>query len=253
MSNISACLLTFNSMRTLERCLLPILEISDDIVVVDSGSTDGTLEYLSNHGLTPIYRKYDTHARQMNHAIGLCRCDWVICIDSDEFLDELTVFNINNLKSKLIDASVAYRISRYWQILGKQVHAIYPVSSPDYPVRLFNKHSVLFNDQPVDDKPEGFMTTEVIDGQVVHDTFYSLHEVFAKLNSYTTRLISYKTVSPSLLKALISPLFAFLKWYFIKQAYRDGVYGLVSAIYAALYTFMKYFKAWCRNKNIPLA
>lgn len=252
MNNISVCLLAFNSMRTIERCLLPILQVADEIIVVDSGSTDGTVQYLASKGVTARYRSYDTHARQMNYAIGLSSYDWVLCVDSDEFLDSKTIENITKLKLSLANESTAYRISRSWFILGHPVHAIYPVSSPDYPVRLFNKKNVVFNDQPVDDKPEGFVRTEVIDGCVVHDTFYSLTEIFAKLNSYTTRLVLYKKVEPSLIRVFLSPWFAFFKWYFLKKGYKDGVYGVVASMYALLYSFMKYFKSWCKSKNIPL-
>jgi glycosyltransferase involved in cell wall biosynthesis len=252
MSNISVCLLTFNSMRTIERCLLPIFEVADEVIVIDSGSTDGTLQYLTDKGITADYRSYDTHASQMNYAIGLSNYDWVLCLDSDEFLDSKTIENIRHLKVSLIDESIAYRISRYWLILGHPIHSIYPVSSPDYPVRLFHKKVVAFNGQPVDDKPEGFMRTEVIEGCVIHDTFYSLNEIFGKLNSYTTRLILYKNIKPSLIRAFLSPIFAFFKWYFLKKGYKDGAYGIVSAMYAILYTFMKFFKSWCKSKNIPL-
>ncbi|WP_153114682.1 glycosyltransferase family 2 protein [Rhodocyclus tenuis] len=252
MPKISVCILTFNSLRTLERCLQPAREVADELIVVDSGSTDGTLEYLSTQGLAPVYRPYDTHSRQMNFAIELASNDWVLCLDSDEFLDPATVERINELKKRLDDVGQAYRITRHWYVLGREVRAIYPVSSPDNPVRLFNRISARFNDQPVDDKPTGFTTTETIPGHVVHDTFFSLNEVFDKVNGYTSRLVRHKTISPSLLRAAISPIFAFLKWYFRKGGYKDGALGIITATYAALYTFLKYLKAWAIQNGLPI-
>ena len=70
---------------------------------------------------------------------------------------------------------------------GRKCRTIYPVSSPDYPVRLFNRTQSRFNNRPVDDQVEGFLRSERIHGYVRHDTFYSLHELFNKLNGYTTR------------------------------------------------------------------
>lgn len=252
MSQISVCILTFNSLRTIDKCLTPASEVADEIIVLDSGSTDGTIEYLVAKGITPRQIPYVTHAQQMNTAISLAAHDWVLCLDSDEFLDSETISNISSLKSTLRDPALAYRISRYWKVLGQDVHAIYPVSSPDFPVRLFNRTVVRFNDQPVDDKPTGFSHTQIIMGRVTHDTFFSLDELFAKANSYTSRLVRHKTIRPSLMHALFSPLAAFLKWYFRKGAYRDGKIGGVTAAYAALYTFLKYFKAWAIHHQLPL-
>lgn len=252
MSKLSVCILTFNSGRTLERCLRPVLSIADEIVVVDSGSTDESNAISKSHGISPHFQVYETHAKQMNFAISLAAHDWVLCLDSDEFLDEVSIANIRSLKPDLIDDGVAYRITRYWHVLGEKVRAIYPVSSPDYPVRLFNRKKVRFNDQPVDDKPMGFSSVALIHGAVVHDTFFSLDEVFSKANSYTTRLVKNKSIDASIASVFLSPLFAFAKWYFRKGAWRDGAIGLVTAGYAAVYSFLKYLKAWAKKRDIPL-
>lgn len=252
MPQLTVCILTHNSIRTIERCLLPALQVADEMIVVDSGSTDGTLEFLYSHGVQPVHRPYQTHAIQMNFAISLASNDWVLCLDSDEFLDVRTVDEVNGLKPSLQDASQAYRISRHWHVLGEEVRAVYPCSSPDYPVRLFNRRCVRFNDQPVDDKPEGFSTTAILPGYVTHDTFFSVQELFGKLNGYTGRLVEYQNVSPSLLRACLSAIGAFFKWYVRKGGWQDGARGVVTAVYAMLYSFLKYFKAWCKAHNIPL-
>ncbi len=246
-SMLSVCVLTLNSQRTLERCLLPLIRVADELIVVDSGSTDGTLNHLKTNGLSPVHHAYDTHAKQMNFAISLACHDWVLCMDSDEFLDEATINHILNLKGHLDDPKTAYRIERHWHVLGREVRSIYPISSPDYPVRLFNRKFVRFNDQPVDDKATGFEKTMKIHGQVTHDTFFNIHEVFHKLNIYTTRINQYKSVRPSLVCAVFNPFPALFKWYIRKGGFRDGRIGIVTAAYAALYTFLKYFKSWYLN------
>lgn len=247
MKALTVCLLTFNSERLLEDCLRPLLSIADEIVAVDSGSTDQTLAILRAHGIEPAYRKYTTHAEQMNHAASLARHDWVLCMDSDEVLDEETVNNIRLLKRDgLDDRNVAHRISRHWRVLHRPVHAIYPVSSPDYPVRLFHRGQCRFNDSPVDDKVIGFSATRVITGHVAHDTFHSLREVFHKVDAYTSRLCQYRDIQPSLARALLNPWFSLIKWYVFKGSWKDGGVGIVAGGYAFIYTFLKYFKAWCR-------
>lgn len=242
---LSVCLLTFNSERLLDPCLQSLRQLADELVVVDSGSTDATLDILARHGVVPVYRAYKSHGDQMNYAVSLARNDWVLCMDSDEVLDAESIRSIQALKRDgLSEETKAYRISRHWVVLGRPVHAIYPVSSPDFPVRLFHRGQARFNDAPVDDKVAGFGSTEVIPGHVRHDTFYSVHEVFQKVNTYTTRATKHRAFAPSLVRALLSPWAALVKWYVIKGGWKDGRVGLVGGAYAFFYTFLKYFKAW---------
>lgn len=251
MKKLSVCVLTFNSERLLEACIEPLTRIADELIVVDSGSSDGTLAILEKFGLAPLYRPYSTHGSQMNFAIDHASHDWVLCMDSDEVIDEATVAAILKLKQELDDPTLAYRITRHWFVLGQEVHAIYPVSSPDYPVRLFNRSIARFNDAPVDDRPAGFADTRIIAGFVRHDTFYTIHEIFKKLNDYTTRLVKFKKVSPSLARAFASSIASFWKWYVVKQAWKDGRVGLVTATYASWYAYLKYMKAWFQARHKP--
>jgi glycosyltransferase involved in cell wall biosynthesis len=242
---LTVCVLTFNSQRLLREVLEPLTQVADEFVVLDSGSSDRTLEICAGFGIAPIQRPYKTHAEQVNQAVSLAAHDWVLCIDSDEVLDAGTVEAIRRLKAgPEPDPGTAYRISRHWHVLGREVRAIYPVSSPDFVVRLFNRTRVRFNDAPVDDKPFGFARTEILPGRVRHDTFHTLDEVFHKLNVYTSRVVRYSHVAPSLPRAFLSGFFAFLKWYVRKGGWRDGRVGVVAAVYASLYSFLKYFKAW---------
>ena len=246
---LTVCLPTFNSARLLREVLPPLREIADEFVVLDSGSKDDTLEILRGFGIGAKHRPYSTHGEQMNAAVSQAAHDWVLCIDSDEVADERLVAAVRALKAgPEPDPGHAYRLRREWYVLGRKVRAIYPVSSPDFPVRLFNRTRVRFNDAPVDDKAIGFERTEILAGGLRHDTFYNLDEIFNKLNSYTSRRVRGVPVESSLARAVVSGVFAFLKWYFYKGSWRDGRVGVVAGVYAALYSFLKYFKAWYLNK-----
>jgi glycosyltransferase involved in cell wall biosynthesis len=246
---LSVCVPTFNSERLLPEALAPLAQVADELLVFDSGSTDRTLQICASFGVAPTHHPYDTHARQMNRAVAAARHDWVLCIDSDEVLDADAVAAVKALKAgPEPDPGTAFRLRRHWYVLGKEVRAIYPVSSPDFPVRLFNRARVQFDSAPVDDKPFGFERTEILGGRMRHDTFYTLDEVFGKLNSYTSRVVRYSAIRPSLVRAVLSGFFAFLKWYFRKGGWRDGAVGLVAGVYASLYSFLKYFKAWYLHK-----
>lgn len=245
MFKLSVCLLTCNSARLLREVLPPLLRVADEFIVVDSGSTDETLLICQQFGLTTHHHPYAAHGAQMNYATSLATHDWVLCMDSDEILDQEVVAAIQALKAgDEPDPSSAWRLSRYWFVLGEQVRTIYPVSSPDYPVRLFNRRQAGFNLRPVDDQVVGHLTSARLPGAVRHDTFYSLHEVFNKLNSYTTRLVKTQKVRPSISRGIISAIGAFFKWYLFSGAWRNGKVGAVTGLYATLYSFMKYFKAW---------
>lgn len=248
MLKISVCLLTYNSSRLLHEVLPPLQGIADEIIVVDSGSTDTTLSICHDFGLFVHSHPYAMHGTQMNYATRLAKYDWVLCMDSDEILDEDVILAILALKQgETPDIYSAWRLPRYWYVLGQETRTIYPISSPDYPVRLFNRTVARFNDRPVDNQVTGYRNADRLPGRVRHDTFYSLHEIFNKLNSYTTRLTSNKSISPSLARGFISATGAFFKWYLFSGAWRQGKIGIVTGVYATLYSFLKYFKAWYRH------
>lgn len=245
MIKLSVCLLTCNSSRLLQEVLSPLLKVADEIIVIDSGSTDTTLQICQQFDLAVHQHPYATHGKQMNYATSIASHDWVLCIDSDEILDEEVVAAI--LALKVVDdlnPANAWRLPRYWYVLGEEVRTIYPVSSPDFPVRLFNRTTARFNDRPVDDQVVGFKYTNRLPGFVRHDTFYSLHEVFSKLNNYTTRLVKHNGIKPSIVRGIISAIGAFFKWYLFSGAWRQGKTGVVTGLYAVLYSFLKYFKSW---------
>ncbi|QHA87932.1 glycosyltransferase family 2 protein [Serratia rhizosphaerae] len=252
MEKISVCILTFNSSRLLREVLSPLIGIADELIVVDSGSTDKTLPICQSLGIKPIYHRFETHGRQMNFAISQSHNDWVLCLDSDEIIDSDTMDFIAKFKAQESPTPQnAYRIKRNWFVLGHSVRTIYPVSSPDYPVRLFNRTLVSFNDAPVDDAAEGYTRTSIMPGSVNHDTFYSLHEIFNKLNGYTTRVVKYKYIKPSIFRGAVSAIGAFFKWYVLSGAWKDGKIGIVTGFYAVAYSFLKYFKSWyAKDENV---
>ena len=185
MLKLSVCLLTCNSSRLLREVLPPLLRVADEFIVVDSGSTDATLQICQQFGLSVHHHPYTAHGTQMNYATSLARHDWVLCGTAMRSFDDEVVAAILALKAgDEPDPACAWRLPRYWFVLGEEVRTIYPVSSPDFPVRLFNRSVARFNDRPVDDQVVGFTHSARLPGFVRHDTFYSLHEVFSKLNSY---------------------------------------------------------------------
>jgi len=245
---ISVCIPTYNSERTIRETLKSVAPVADEIIVVDSFSTDGTLEIVREFTDKIYQNPYTYHGVQMNYAIERCQNDWVFCIDSDERMDEPMQDFIEGLKEGGgLDGAEAFRLRREWYFLGKPVHALYPISSPDRIVRLFDRRVSRFNDRPVHDKPVGHTRVQWLEGRLIHDTMPTLHELFDKMNKYTTRHargFSHEAQRVTLLNVLFNPPFAFLKWYFLKKNFLDGFRGLVLGASAGMYTFLKYSKLY---------
>jgi len=253
MTPISFCCVTYNAERTLDATLSSLVGLADEIIVVDSFSTDSTLDIARRYTSKITQEPYLYHGVQMNKAIALASHDWVFCVDADESVNAELAQILRAWKEKGPVHHDAYRVHREWLFLGRSLHAFYPVSSPDRVVRLFNRQSVQFNDRPVDDKPIGFKSCSILPlpGLLVHDTTGSIHDLFGKVNHYTSRAArgtdQSEVTSASLGKVITRPWVAAFKWYLVKQGYKDGFPGVVLGMYAFLYTFLKYAKLYERK------
>jgi glycosyltransferase involved in cell wall biosynthesis len=255
MTPLTFCCVTFNAERTLEATLSSLAGLADEIIIVDSFSTDATLEIARRYTSKVVQEPYLYHGVQMNKAIDMAENDWVFCVDADEAVDEELAQSIREWKAKGPGKYDAFRVHREWLFLGRSLHAFYPVSSPDRIVRLFNRQTVRFNERPVDDKPVGQKRTcpKLLNGRLRHDTTGSIHDLFAKCNHYTSRAArgaeEAVVASSSLSKVVTRPWVSAIKWYLIKQGYKDGFPGLLLGVYAFLYTFLKYAKLYERKLN----
>lgn len=245
--NVSICVLTYNSEFTLKKLLDQITKIECEIIIVDSGSTDKTLNIMNEAAQTNNikihHHPYYSHAQQMNYAVSLATYDWVLCIDSDEIPTDhfITKFKQTLCQFDFFKINLAGRIKRNWFVLGRQVHAMYPCSSPDFVVRFFNRQQCRFNDAIVDDKVIGFDFSFIFDGDIEHHTFETSDKMEEKLKIYVKRLNQSSLAKPeSTLRGALSAAAAFIKWYIVKKAFMDGIVGIKTSIYAAKYSYMKY-------------
>ena len=243
MHPVSAFLLTLNSEKYLERIVLQLQQACDEIVIVDSGSTDSTKSVSEKFNCRFLYRTFDNFKNQRTYATEQCSHPLVLMVDSDELPDDELVDSLKALKNSE-DLSDAYRVKRYWYVLGKKIHAAYPIVSPDYPVRLFDKRISSFENSPVvHEEPFGYKTISVISGALHHHTFESKKEMNDKLRRYaalSAHTLLEKKKNLSVLQQWLSSVAAFIKWYIVMGGWKDGKTGLVLAKYAFDYTFLKY-------------
>ena len=253
---ISAYILTCNSERYIEEILTRLSAFADEIVVLDSGSTDTTLQKVVQFPLVSVYhRSFDNFKDQRNYAASLCRYDSVFYVDSDEIPDEVFVKAISKLKNEMTKLdSCAYEINRIWYVMGRSVHSIYPIESPDKVTRLFDRRYVSFdsNSNIVHENLGGYRELRLLDGSLIHRTFHSIQELRQKEEQYTTLaaqdLIRRKGKVPRI-KVVLNPMAAFVKWYFFKRGFLDGRVGLITGSYAFRYTKLKYRKAFRMNQE----
>lgn len=244
---VSLYILTQNSAAHLPEILKRSRLFADEILIVDSGSTDNTLAIAENAGCKILYRTFDNFREQRAFAISQCSYDWILSFDSDEIPTVELGHEINQLKQHDF-AFDAYTIQRKWFVLGRPVHVMYPVVSPDYPIRLFNRKKVGYDERStaVHETPHGYKTLGRIQSVLEHHTFETITELKQKLAFYTTiaaqDLIERKK-TVSVFKLLLSPIAAWVKWYLIKGGWKDGSVGVTLGKYVFEYTLLKYRKA----------
>lgn len=248
---LSCYLLTFNSEKYLSQILAALQPIANDLVLVDSGSTDKTQEIAAQYNARFISRKFDNFKNQRNFAQDQCLHNWVFNLDSDEVPTAACINAIADLKAQNFNAEnngpEAYRIERHWYLLGRKVHCFYPIDSPDFPVRLFRKDVVSFKQSSnfVHETPSGFTSTEKIPGAVNHFSCDSIHELYGKLNQYTSlaaRDLQNRGKKATWSKLWLSPIGSWFKWYVKKGGFKDGYVGYVLGRYAYEYSYQKYLK-----------
>jgi glycosyltransferase involved in cell wall biosynthesis len=248
-AQFSCYILTHNRARHLEPVLASLSGIPDELVVVDSGSSDGTQEIAARFGARVIYRALDNFTAQRNFALSQCSHDWVFTIDSDEVLSPELADRLRRLKNKIAaeDSVDAYSVRREWYVLGQRVHAFYPSDCPDYPVRLFRKSRAAYLEgRHVHETLRGFKKGDRILEPLLHYSCMSVDELYGKMNLYTTlaaRDLLAQRGRPSLLELIFRPAAISLKWYLWHGGWRDGLLGAILARYVYDTVYQKYLKA----------
>lgn len=247
MTPLSVYILTYNSERHLDKVLAAVKRVADDLLVVDSGSNDATLDIATRHGARIAHRTFDNFRAQRLFANSLCLHQTVMFFDSDEIASDALIDEVMALKVSgfLHDA---YTVRRDWLVRGTVVHALMPVGCPDYPIRLCHRDKTDFTEHSVHENPIGHESVGRIESPVVHHTFETRSELMRKLDLYTDLaandlLAKRKRIGLLRLKQWISPVGAFGKWYVLRGNWRDGRVGLILGLYALRYTHRKYRKA----------
>jgi glycosyltransferase involved in cell wall biosynthesis len=219
------------------------LRCCDEIVVVDSGSSDRTAEIAEKLGARVTESEWGGYARQKNYAAQCADNDWILSIDADEALSEALEGEIWQIK-KNGPAFDAYTMPRLAQYLGRWV--LHSGWYPDRKIRLYHRGKARWVGEYVHESVVVEGRTGHLESDLLHFTCDSLSEHLRTMDRYTTlaaeQLVSQRT-RIGYNKLLLDPLWTFWNTYVFRQGFLDGPEGLAIAWMAALYNFLKYAKA----------
>jgi len=239
---ISATIITFNEQKNIARAI-ESLRCCDEVVVVDSGSTDRTAEIARRLGARVLEHPWEGFAKQKNIAAGAAAHDWILSIDADESLSEALEAEIWQLKKRGPEFD-AYTVPRLAQYLGRWI--LHSGWYPDRKVRLYDRRKARWVGSYVHESVQVDGRIGHLEANLLHYTCDSLSQHLETMNRYTTlaaeQLVAEK-VRIGWRHLLVDPPWTFFRTYVLKLGFLDGVEGLAIAYMAAVYNFVKYAKA----------
>lgn len=244
MLEISAVIITLNEEQHLARAL-ESLSVADEVLVVDSGSTDRTQEIASRYGARVLPHEWEGYARQKNYAASQAKHPWVLSIDADEVLTPALAAEIEQIKREGPGDSAGFLMPRMARYQGRWIR--HSGWYPDFKVRLYDRRRGRWVGDYVHEHVELDGPTRKLRGDLQHFTCDSFHEHLHTLDRYTTLAAQEslnRGVSWILPRMIAAPPWKFVETYLFRQGFRDGYPGLVIASMAGFYVFMKYAKLW---------
>ena len=239
---ISATIIAFNEERNVPR-VIESLRCCDEILVLDSGSNDRTVEIATKLGARVEEASWHGYAAQKNIATELATHDWILSLDADESLSEALEAEIWQIK-KNGPKFDGYTMPRLAQYLGRWI--LHSGWYPDRKVRLFDRRKAKWVGDFVHESVKVNGTVGHLKSNLLHFTCNSLSEHLRMMDSYTT-LAAQELVSRgnavNFSNLLLDPPWTFFRTYILQRGFLDGVEGLTIAYMAALYNFVKYSKA----------
>jgi len=242
---LSVAIITYNEERCIRRCLESVA-FADEIVVVDSFSTDATPDICRRFGARVIQREWPGHVAQKNYAKEQTRYRWVLSVDADEVVsDELRREIEELLCSGRLAGYAGFYVPRRLFYLGRWIR--HGGWYPDYKVRLFDKEQAVWAGQDPHDSIVCRGRTGRLCGDILHYSFENLAGHVDTLQKFTT--ISAEQLAAcgrraGLAELILRPVGCFVKMYFLRLGFLDGIPGLILCGMSAWHVFVKYAKLW---------
>lgn len=235
---------TLNEEKNISRAINSVKDIASEILVIDSGSTDRTVEIAKNLGAKVIFNKWVNYPSQVQFGIDKASNPYVFVIDADEEVSKELRKSIEKLfKTEEIKKYVCFQVNRKTFYIGKFLNFTW---QPEYRTRIFHKDKV---------KYEGYLHEIVIcKGKTKKIEGYLYHYTYKDIEDHFQRALKYSKISAvemnkrgkrfKLYKLLFNPIWAFSKQYFFHLGFLDGIRGLSVAMSYLISTFLKYLYLW---------
>jgi glycosyltransferase involved in cell wall biosynthesis len=239
---LSAVIITFNEERNIKRCLDSLTGVVDEIIVVDSFSTDQTENICRQFNLKFIQQVWLGYSGQKNFANSKASSEFILSIDADEVLSPELSNSILEIKNK--PTSDIYIVKRLTNYCGQWIrHCGW---YPDKKIRIWRNGKAEWQGEIHETvKYENGLSVSELKGDLLHYSYYSIKEHLSQINLFT-ELMAVEAVkkgqSSSLIKIMTSPLIKFIKSYFIQLGFLDGYYGFIVSSISAQASFYKYLK-----------
>lgn len=244
MPKLSAVIITQNEERNIGRCIDSLKGVADDIVVVDSGSTDNTEAICKEKGARFFYNKWEGYIEQKNFANDLAEHKYILSIDADEALSEQLRNSILEAKDSL--EADGYEMNRLTNYCGKWIR--HGGWYPDRKLRLFHRDKFEWGGEKIHEAmvmKEPNAHIEGLSGDLLHYSYYNISQHIAQANHFTNmtaELAVEKGKRSGMIKIIFSPAVKFIRDYIFKLGFLDGYYGYIVCRISAQATFMKYSK-----------
>ena len=250
MPQISAVIITFNEEKKIGECLASLVEVVDEIVVVDSFSTDRTEEICRQYNARFIKNTFAGYVAQKNFAMEQATYDHVLSLDADERLSEAMKEAVREVKNAWGDYA-GYAFNRRNNYCGRWIlHAWYP----DRKIRLWDRTKGRWGGtDPHDTVIIPSQKVKQLKGDLLHYAYATVDEHLKQVNRFgeLAARAKYKKGQKAnlVINVFISPFFTFFKCYILKRGFLDGYYGLVFCLAASMLTFTKYLRLYEYNRR----
>ena len=252
MLKISAVVITFNEEKNIKRCLDSLVDVVDEIVVVDSFSTDKTKEICNEIGVKFIEHEFEGHIEQKNWAAEQAKYDFLLSLDADEALSKELQKSIIKIKNNF--SADGYSMNRMTNFCGHWVKYLW---YPDRKLRLWNRKKGSWGGENPHDKLilEPGSIEKKIKGDILHYSYNSVDENISQINKFTnisSQAMNKKGKRTSIFGMILHSIYRFIKFYIFKLGILDGKVGFMLAVNSAFYVFLKYEKLMLLNDKNKL-
>ncbi|MEO7984010.1 MAG: glycosyltransferase family 2 protein [Bacteroidota bacterium] len=243
---LSVVIITFNEEQNIQRCILSVKDIADEIIVLDSFSTDQTANIARELGAIVFQEKFRGYIGQKNLAMQLASHNYILSLDADEALDKTLIDSIAVAKKTF--SSRAYQMNRCTNFCGRFIrHGLW---YPDKKIRLFDRRGATWAGMNPHDRIEldkGLHAPLRLKGEILHYSFNTVDDLIwqnNRLSSIAASSLYAKGTRGSWRKMIINPLWAFINGYFFRKGFLHGADGFSIAIHTSHQVFLKYSKLY---------